>query len=392
MRTFLISIAGMFVGGILLLVVLLLVIKFAIRWFFNKIVKAFVDAAGQGVPPFRVTLEKSDELTWQKPEVMDGAAAALEGVGYTRIGDFRSEEMATVQLRALVNTQANTYAVLMQFLMKDRINMDVVCDFTDGTHLTIATAPESGLDRPEWSNLVRMDIDLVADPAAAVKLHERMLEEQRGRQAVSAKAEKFVDAFCRAYAREMDWRISHGMTADEVRRSCAATGAETPTDEAVEMVVATWRRAISDFVNEQLREKFLRHVTKMSAGEWEDVRDRLYIVHEHSDRDAVIEELASRLEEMDGAALKDGEPADSDDDSDDSDDESDAIRARLRPLFAGASVREAFSTAQEMLPATQRYRRVAGIKTPYSADVYVEPVEAGDGKADEDDADADEDE
>src|SRR6188508_1579520 len=101
MKTFLISIAGMFVGGILLLVVLLLVIKFAIRWFVKKIVKAFVDAVKGGVPPFRVTLEKSDELKWGKSKVMDGAAAALEGVGYTRVGDFRSDEMPTVQLRAL---------------------------------------------------------------------------------------------------------------------------------------------------------------------------------------------------------------------------------------------------------------------------------------------------
>ena len=68
MRTFLISIAGMFVGGILLLVVLLLVIKFAIRWFVKKIVKAFVDAANQGVPPFRITLEKSDELNGSSPK------------------------------------------------------------------------------------------------------------------------------------------------------------------------------------------------------------------------------------------------------------------------------------------------------------------------------------
>ena len=307
---------------------------------------------------------------------MDGAAAALEGVGYTRVGDFRSDEMPTVQLRALANTQASTYAVLMQVGLGEKINMDVVCFFTDGEHVTVTTSPESGLDRPEWSNMIRMDVDLVADPAAAVKLHERTLEEQRGRPMVSTKPEKFVDVFCRAYAREMDWRVSHGMTADEVRRSCAATGAEPPTDEAVEMVVATWRRAISDFVNDQLREKFLRHVTKMSAGEWEDVRDRLYIVHEHSDRDALVEALAWRLEEADGAAVKDGDDDDSDDDdSDDSDEESEAIRARLRPLFADAPVREAFSTAQEMLPATQRYRRVAGIKTPYGADVYVEPAD-----------------
>jgi hypothetical protein len=391
MKTFLISIAGMFVGGILLLVVLLLAIKFAIRWFLKKIVKAITDAAGQGVPPFRITLEKDDELNWQKPEAMNGAAAALEGIGYMRVGDFRSEEMPTVQLRVLANSTASTYAVLMQMALQERINMDIVCDFTDGTHVTVTTSPESGLDRPDWSNMIRRDIDLVAEPAAAVQLHERILEEQQGRPLVSTRPEKFVDSFCRAYAREMDWRVAHGMTADEVRRSCAATGTDPPTDEQVGIIVGVWRRAISEFVNEQLREKFLRHVTKMSAGEWEDVRNRLYIVHEHSDRDAVIEALAFRLEEADGAAAKNGDGGDSDDDDDDdSDEKSEALRARLRPLFAEASVRAAFSNAQELLPASQRYRRVAGIKTPYGADVYVEPAENGKAKADDVDAEIEE--
>ena len=56
--------------------------------------------------------------------------------------------------------------------MGEKIHMDVVSDFTDGTHLTIATAPESGLDRPEWSNFVRMDIDLTADPVLVALMHE----------------------------------------------------------------------------------------------------------------------------------------------------------------------------------------------------------------------------
>jgi len=375
MKTFLISIAGMFVGAILLLIVLLLVIKFALRWIAKKLekfVQAIAVAIGQGVPPFRITLEKSTELEWAKPKVMERVAKELEGVGYARVGDFRSDEMPTVQLRALANPQTCTYAVVMQ--IGEKINMDVVCFFTDGKHVTVTTSPETGLDRPAWSNMIRMDIDPVTFPAGAVELHKRILEEQKGRPMVSAKPEKFVDVFCRAYAREMDWRVSHGMTADEVRRSCAATGTDAPTEEQVEQVVGVWRRAISDFVDEQLREKFLRHVTKMSAGEWEDVRDRLYIVHDLSDREAVIDALSWRLHETDGAAANDG---DDDEDSDDVEAQSDAARARLQPLFASATVREAFSTAQEMLPGKQRYRRVAGIKTPYGADVYVQPAEAG---------------
>jgi hypothetical protein len=57
---------------------------------------------------------------------------------------------------------------------------------------------------------------------------------------------------------------------------------------------------------------------------------------------------------------------------------------RLLPLFAGTTVRDAFLKAQTLLPAEHRYRRVASIKTPYGADVYVEP-ESKDGDVDLDD-------
>jgi hypothetical protein len=396
MKTFLISIAGMFLGGILLLIVLLLVIRFALSWVVKKVLKAVVNAFGQSVPPFRITLKEADDAKWQKAKVINGATAALEAVGYTRINDFRSEEMPLVQLRALVNTQASAYAVLMQVGLDEKVHMDVVSYFADGGHVTVTTTPENGLDRPEWSNMVRTDVDLVKDPKAAIKLHERVLEEQQGRTTVSAKAEKFVDVFCRAYARDMDWRISHGMSADEVRRVAAATGGEPPTDEAVEAVGAQWRRAISDFVNDQLREKFLRHVTKMSAGEWEDVRDRLYIVHEHSDRDAIVEALSWRMAAAESAAKNGDGDGNFGDDDDVSGEKSEAIRSRLQPLFADGTVRAAFLSAQEMLPAGHRYRRVAGIKTPYGADVYVEPAKAENSLAirngDDGEMEADEDE
>lgn len=75
MKTFLISIAGMFVGGILLLVVLWFGLKFLIRRFLKKLASA-IQSLGQGVPPFRVTLEKADDLAWNNTKAIDGIARA----------------------------------------------------------------------------------------------------------------------------------------------------------------------------------------------------------------------------------------------------------------------------------------------------------------------------
>jgi hypothetical protein len=365
MQTFLIVVAAMFIGGLLSLVVLYFAIKFLIKYFLKKLVSAIEKFAGAGVPPFRITLEKTDDIEWKKPKAVNGIATALEGAGYHAIGDYRIDEMPFVHVKALLNSKTNTYAVITEVL--DKLLVDVACDYTDGNHVTVSNAPESGLDRPDFSRLIRVQADLEKDPAAVVTLHERLIEEQRGRPIVMASAAAFPIVYAKAHAKEMDWRIARGgLTPEEVRRSCEVTGTEIPNDEAVEVVCQQWRNAISEFCDEQLRERFLKYVTKMSAAEWEDVRDRLYFVHEHSDRESVIEALADQLEDGNG-----------DDDDELSEDGEAATYARIRPLFAGVPVREAFVTAQDLLPAKHRYRRVASIKTPYAADVYVEPETVG---------------
>jgi hypothetical protein len=374
MKTFIIVVLGMFVGGILSLVVLFFAVKFLIRYIAKKIVKALEGLGGQGVPPFRITMQEADDLEWKNIDVVDKVTEALEGAGYTRIGEFRINEMPMVRTRALVNPATSSYGIVNEYNEKGVV-VDVACNFEDGEHVTVSTAPETGLDRPEWSRLIRITADLAAEPGAAVTLHERLVEEQAGRPMVAAAADEFVKVYTAAHAREMDWRIARGgLTPEEVRRSCEVTGTEIPNDEAVELVCATWRRAISQFVDERLRAKLTNYLTRMSAAEWEKVRDRLYFVHEHSDRDLVITELGARLEGTPGYELPE---TDDDDDVDGEVVESPADK-RLRPLFANGSIREAFAKAQELLPADRRYRRLVGIKSPYGADVYVEPLIDGD--------------
>jgi hypothetical protein len=371
MKTFLIVVLGMFVGGILSLIVLWFGIKFLIRYFVKKLVKALEGLGGQGVPPFRITLQKADDLEWKNAAAVDGVMAALVEVGYTPIGDFQMNELPNVRLRSLVNAETNSYGVIAEYNEKGAV-LDIACDFDGGEHLTVTTAPESGLDRPDDSRLIRVAADLATDPSVAVTLHERLVQEQRGRSAIAASAEAFTKMYTSAHAREMDWRIARGgLTPEEVRRSCQVTGTEIPNDDAVELVCATWRRAISEFVDERLRAKFTNYLTRMSAAEWEKVRDRLYFVHDHSDRECVITELAARLEGTPGFELPE---TDGDDEENNGDADENPAYARLRPLFVDAPIRDAFVKAQDLLPAERRYRRIVGIKSPYGADVYVEPL------------------
>jgi hypothetical protein len=450
MKTFLLVVAGVFVGGILFLIVLYLAIKLLIRWLVKKVTK-FVEAiAGGNVPPFRISLDKSEKIKWSKAKQIKAVTAALEKIGYEQIGDYRVPEILPMQLdglRALMNPSTATYAVLNGYPSMGVV-VDIACDFADGEHLTVSNAPQTGLDRPDFSRLERIELNLAKKAASVAQLHEKAVELQAGRTAKPVSADAFTTVFRKAHAREMDWRVERGgVTAEEVRRVAELQKQEPPTDEAVEMVRQQWRTAISLHVDKLLRERFEQYMTKKSPAEWQEVRDRLYIVHEHSDVELVVARLVGSVSpeaagagvdpntvdgrlasatiegnssngDVDVAALfgeesngesaagellpvaaisiaelvtgddeiaLDAEPLESEDKDADDDDELDAedrareaAEARLRAVFKGRDVREAFVAAQELLVPSRRYRRLLGITTPYKADVYVGPEGAED--------------
>jgi len=392
MSTFLYVTAGVVVGGLLLLVVLFLLIKFLIRRWLGKLVDAIKQLGAGGVPPFRISLSRDETLEWKYKALADQVVAALVAAGYESIGEYRIDEIPAVRLRALMHATAGAYAAVYEHDQAGLI-VDLVSYFVDGGYAAFTTAPETGLDKPDWSRQVRVQLDLAADPASVATLHEQMLAAQQGHMPAPVAADAFEKKYCAHYAREMDWRIARGgVTADEVRCSVAAHGGEPPSDEQVAAVQEAWRMAIGQFVNDQLAEKFPRSIPKllsvmpeMTAAKWEVVRDRLYFVHEHSYPDLIVDQLA---EEVAAAESRDEQGTvvvlDASDDAGQRDDEvneahdqrAEAARTQLKALFAETPVREAFVRAQELLPAARRYRRLIGIKTPFPADVYVAPVRA----------------
>lgn len=298
MKTFLLVVAGVFVGGILFLIVLYLAIKLLIRWLVKKVTK-FVEAiAGGSVPPFRITLDKADDIKWSKAKQIKAVTKEFEKIGYEQIGDYRVPEILPMQLdgiRALMNPATATYAVLNGYPSMGVV-VDIACDFDDGEHLTVSNAPQTGLDRPDFSRLERVEANLVKKAGAVAQLHEKAVELQGGRAAKPVSADAFTTVFRKAHAREMDWRVERGgVTAEEVRRVAELQKQEPPTDEAVEMVRQQWRTAISLHVDKLLRERFEQYMTKKSPAEWQEVRDRLYIVHEHSDVELVIARLVGSV-------------------------------------------------------------------------------------------------
>ena len=108
MTTFLYAVAGIIVGGIVLVVAGFLLIKFFLKRFLGKVIKK-LESLSQGVPSSRITLREEKETEWENEQTVTAVTEHFETLGYSIVGDYVIEEMFNVQLRGLVNPACNYY-------------------------------------------------------------------------------------------------------------------------------------------------------------------------------------------------------------------------------------------------------------------------------------------
>lgn len=368
---------GVLLGMLLMPVVLWFGLKWVVaplakRWFERWVKKlGEMGAMSPAVPPFRVELTPDEEPEWAHEDLVQQATAEFEALGYRPIGDFTADQFYGMTMRAFVNADARAYGVVYDWIVQSvGVVVDIVAYFEDGTGVTCSNAPVEGLDRPPWET--NYLIEKKTEDGAIAEIAAKLTEVTQGRNPVPLEADQFAKVFYDAYARKMDWQVNRGgPTADELRRNllkvhnAGETSSEEEMEEAIRMTQAQWKSAIAEFVAEKTRERFLRHVTKMSAGEWEDVRDRLFIVHQISVPDELKDELKRRL-------MYQEEDVD-EEDEDEEERREEQFDRLLAPHFEGRPPREGFESAQAVLPQQLRYQRIARIRSPWPADVYVEP-------------------
>lgn len=370
MSTFILGLLGVIVG---------LALVGAIVWFWikRKVGRFLVglgEAIGLGgaVPPFRITLEPSSDLEWTGRDTVDSITAALEAIGYVRAGDFLVAEMGGVKLRGLVNGEACTLAALYEHPQIDTPLLDLLGLHQDRHHVLVTTAPDDGLDTPPSKTVHRAVNDLAEREAvgpAVGAMHETLLADSAGRQPIAIGPTLFPLTFATAYAAEMDWRISRGgVTAEEVRGAAAAGGQEPPDEDSIERVQRQWRSAISDFVGEETQRAFLA-AGSVLATDWEEMRDRVLVVHEHSERSDLVESLAAHL--LDAESNDDEE--DDEDEDEDEEDRYEVLEAQVRAAFDGAGVVEGFDAALEAFPALAAYEHIGDVDRPWRGRIYVLP-------------------
>lgn len=380
MSTFLYIALGALAGVVLTPLLLWFALKLFLKGFAKKLIEAIASAGG-GAPPFRLELEPIEEHEWRDAKQFDRLTTELEKRGFVRDGDYMVASLPPVAIRGFANPEKSYYAVFYDWPINPPATNGVVADLvaiargdaekTLGRGFTVTNAPETGLDQPPWSEKASLDVDLNNPRVALDALLGRIDEMTAGQELLPANPELFAPTLRSAYAREMDWQVERGGLQREeiVRNLITMQGLEEDDeniDEVVEQTQTQWREAISEFVSDKTRERFLRHMTKMSAGEWEDARDRLVIVHERLVTDDLIVELAHTM-------IRAVEIDEDDDSAYDAAHEE--ATEKIEAAFANRQPRAGFEAALELMPAGIQYKRLARIKSPWPADVYLEPEE-----------------
>ncbi len=361
MQTVLLVAAGVVLGFIVLCALAM--------GFLKKKIGAYCESISElvragGIPPFRIHLDANPEPTWKNPSRMEAATADFESAGYVRIGDFDIREMNEVRLRAMWNRDSGISVALYDH-PESGMWADAFQDFLDGTSVTVTTAAETGMDRPLHAKLFRVEAEL-GESGVAGEIHDRVVHEAIGLEANVFPPEEFAEVYAEIYAQEMDWRIARGgVTRVEIERVAGLSGAEAPSDAAVELIQDLWRGQIACFIDDEVRSAWLADCG-LSALEWERLQDRIHVVHDHHTSEDLIEELAWAMVEAD--ADKD---ADYDDDA-----ACEASRVTLRPCFE-TSNREGFGRAQAFLPEKRKYEKLGSTEDPWPADIWAapEPIE-----------------
>lgn len=354
--------------GALLFFVLLIVggyfgVKFWFRWKFGKYLEQLKDFGGAMapamVPPMRLNFHRDDDLNWADEEALKRDTAYLLAEGFQQVGDFEAEE-SPVSMRAFVHTEKRIWAAIQSvYGMKQWT--DLVTRYADGTTCTFANLADHGMDRPPWRTAYFLPDTTIPD------LLERCLADRPpGKAMLSASAEDFPEVVSDAYAREMDWRMERGgVTVEEIVRTLAKDN-QMAEPHSIRMIQFGWTQAISTFLDDQCQQKFLED-GGVSAREWEEVRDRVLVIHDRTPANAFADLLFE--DDDDESSPEDLWSGAEDDDAD----ESPRLRA-LRKRIAVDGPRTVFAEINAGLPEGRRSRKVGQVTVEaVTADFYVLP-------------------
>ena len=353
-------------GFVVAVIALLAGLFFLFRWWITRKMKSVIsqlsasgdvgnifDAMQVGVPtPPRVHVRRSETIAWRDIQSVEEFAAPMRAEGFESVGDFILSEMPGVSLRVLHDAKQTYYAAIYDYAPAGICFVDLHTRLRDGGTLTVTNAPQGEEIETHPSHR-----KIYLKGADAATLIERMNSELALENTATVNPESFASEFEKAYAESMDFLLARGgPTLDELRRGARLRG-ETVDEATLHATYNATQQRNALALEGIVRDNYLKQ-NQLSAARWEELRDRLIIVHErHS-----VEQIVEKYWQVQSLGEEDDEEIDYE-----------ARDAELRTAAQALPPRDAFVRLMETLPAHKRAEFVSNLTKPVQADLYAAP-------------------
>lgn len=339
------------------LVLFVAVLYWWVRMKFRKLGETLGEALGElasmggSLPHFRISLIVPDEFEWHHPERMTELADELTSLGFDDAGQFQLEQSPAMRLQGFVDESRQLVAAIYDVEDEKRYGLfDFISAYEDGTEVNYSNKFDEGFAKPPFMKVIR---DPEATPADML---ERCLTERRTDGLLTRSVDDFKACIEASVAREMNWRVDQGgFSIEEVRSSASADG-KIAEESALQMTQAILNNALSNGVDDVLREGFLE-TSDMSAAEWEKMRDRLAFIHGMTEAETLVDHLS---------------PDDTDDEEDD-DDAYEKLEEQVQSEVEAHGPIEAFRRLIDQRAMGAKIIHRASVTEPVKADIYILP-------------------
>jgi len=368
MKTFLMIVGGIVVGGLLSLLVAGFLMGFYLRRKMGSLREVLTKLVDQMqfvemVPPFRVELERLTDPAWSRGQ-LDEITAVLEQRGFERAGDFQVNPIpAGLRLRLLANEAQGVHAAVYDH-GQTGVWLDLITAYRDGRVLTTASMRDHLMDAMPNKKI------LFYEGAETGWLLDEHLAKRPVGDWIRVTASELPDRFLTKYAEEMDWRGERGgPTVEEIARIAERDGTDLPTEMA-DAIRDAWQTAFHEHRTRQLREAF-GHFRELSP---DDMENGALIYN-----GMPVYVIAEALESLRYLF----EPGPDEDDGDIDYDREERQARELADRVAAVGARAAFAELTRDWLGRSGFERLATVESPLPADLYRLPDE--DGAADDED-------
>jgi len=341
-------------GGLFLL--LILVVGFYGLRFYRRI-RSGINENGDFIklvgilPPLRLMLEQSAGDDWIRTDMRNTHQQVLENNGFEHAGYFHSEVgMVEAKVSLWGNPQQGITVALMEASGdgEDEVvctyAVDLFIYFTDGSSLTITNNKDASLlPRPTEQAFAYYDSQDIKQLFSQIKLN--MPANKRVKPVRDIK-----QLFREQFERSSDWVWQEPqLRSTQLQEAIAPLGIQF-NDELVDQLLDYALSEKSELISERILHRVAQSHS-MSAETWENIRERLVVVHDSMQPHDLVTCLYGLLEHL-------------------NDEEEEAVDA-ITELDTIESPLGLFLETLEGLKGARRIKRVTAITEPVAAHVYL---------------------